>query len=270
MNRNIVKIFINVAILFLLFNSHLGFGQVNVLGRPGHVMTPSADWTDENNFGLNVSYLPENHAINFFMGDYFREIIYGFRLGFTDFLELNFNITYLPDRDRIGIGDRHADVRLRILKENEKFPALVLILTPPGSAANFLSHNALVATKHFDVGIGDFSFTLGYSLPYMFEVSRGIGSNLLGDRSLALVSKKDLNIRYLNGLFSAFVWTPYSWLGIMGEYDGSALNGGLFLKYKELAVIQLNAYSFREIGGSFGLSFPLNFDMKELRKYEKR
>lgn len=244
--------------------------QVNVLGKPGYIMVPSARWDVERPFGLSASYIPQAYAVNYFMKAYYDELIYGVRLGITDFLEFNLNITYLPDRERIGIGDRHADIRLRLLKEKKLRPDLVLIASPPGTAANYLAHNVLVATKNLDLkSYGALSYTLGYSLPYALgNAPKGKNSQVI-DKGFGFYSKESLRIRYLNGFFSALSYQPFPWMGLMAEYDGEDFHGGFFLKYKTIGSVQLNAYGLETLGGSFNLSFPLNFEMRELRRYGK-
>jgi hypothetical protein len=256
------------AFFFVMVFSFESPGQVNVLGKPGHIMTPSAKWNTDRQLGIGISYIPREYAINYFMGKYDTELIYGVRVGLTDFLEFNLNITYLPNVERIGIGDRHADIRLRVLKEEGVIPGLVLILSPPGSVSDFLGHNVLVATKSIKFPLlGGLDVTGGYSLPYILS-SYPPNRNLI-DKGFAFYSRSALNMRYLNGFFSAISWRPFSWVGLMAEYDGEDMHGGIFIQFKEFGSIQMNAYDFKTLGASVNLSFPLHFELRELRKYGK-
>lgn len=267
--KSILKVWL--AFFCFLFIPFIGQAQVNVLGKAGHIMTPSAKWQTDRQLGFSVAYIPQSHAINRFMKDYYSEVIFGLRLGLTDFLEVNLNITQLPDRDRIGIGDRHADLRLRLFKEKKLMPDLVLILSPPGSVSDYLGHNVIVASKSItDTGIGSFDYTLGYGLPYVLD-SYPNNRRFLGitGQSYKFYSKSARNIRYLNGVFTALTWKPISWLGLMVEYDGEDIHGGLLLKLKEVGSIQVNAYDFKNLGAAFNLSFPLQFESRELRRYGK-
>lgn len=128
--------------------------QVNVLGKPGQVLTPSAQWDTLRQVGVTFAFIPDSYAINNFIKVHRGpEHIYGVRLPITGFLEVNLNFTRKPKiPDRIGVGDRHIDIRVHLLKEKTVLPSLVLVLTPPEGVSTYLAQDLIVATKNVDLG----------------------------------------------------------------------------------------------------------------------
>ncbi len=247
------------------------YAQVNILGKPGHVMTPSAYWKEEKHFGMSFAYIPSPYAINAFMGTLdHSENIYSFRAALTDFLEVNLNITRIPAlADSIGIGDRHLDIRLKLLKEKELLPALSVIISPPGSVAPHISHDVLVASKSFEMGsLGNLALTAGYGLPFYFgRVSKNSGSGIW-DR-LSVARKSETGNNYLNGFFGAALWHPWDFLGLMAEHDSRNINVGAVVKLNDWLLLQAHSYELKQLGFSIALQVPLDFEPKELRSYGK-
>lgn len=257
--------------LFLVWWPFAGYAQVNVMGKPGHIMTPSAYWQEGKHFGASFAYIPAPYAINRFMGTLeHTENIYSFRLALTDFIEVNLNITRIPAlSDSIGIGDRHLDVRIMLLREKKRWPALSLILSPPGSRAPHISHDVLVASKKFDTATaGQVSLTAGYGLPFYLErASKGSGSKIWDKYPLKRKSESGNN--YLNGFFGAVLWHPWEFLGFMIEHDSRSLNAGAVVKVKDWLLLQGHSYEGKKAGFSVAIQVPLDYEPKELRSYDK-
>jgi len=240
--------------------------QVNIMGKPGYMATPSADWFDAKPLGFTFSYIPNeyslfnrtstNNTINF----------YNLRASFTSFMEVNLSIAYRPQMaDKIGVGDRQLDFRFRLLQEKEFWPAIVLGWTPPGSMSPILAHDYLTATKHFNTGIGNFSATAGYGSPYVFI--RKQGGNFLDLH----IQKKDeiLGAKYLTGFYAGFSYMPLSYGGVMLEYDTQTFNAGAFIKIKDWLYLQAYTFEGKKIAFTTSVNFSLNFAPKPLRRYEK-
>ena len=236
--------------------------QVNLLGKPGYVMVPSAEWESEQGFTLFAGYLPVESTIN--TSSYFNYdgIYYGGRVGLTSFLEVSLNITYHFGKERVGIGDRQMDARLRLRKESKNFPAVAVILSVPVESNNLIAYNALSLTKNFRLlGKTTLQLTGGYGSTYFLGTPYG--------RSLDFYPKRDVGNRYLNGFFGGMSWKPVPWLGILADYDSRALNAGLWLGYKDRVGVQLYGYGMKHFGGSAYLRIPLNQESRELRRYRK-
>lgn len=249
-----------------LEKGHLA-AQVNALGKPGLIMIPNTDWMEQQ-LGLSFSYIPQAYAINGFMNSYHDEHLYSVRAGITDWMEIYLNVTRLPAlSDRIGIGDRHMDFRFRLLKEDTYGFSAVLILSPPGSYNQFLHHDALILGKKIPLGKdGTLSLSGGYGLPYILKSPFAEGISGL---ELGFISKKENDIRYLNGFFGGLSWSWKELLGLQAEYDSRSFNAGFFLRPRPWILLQGHTFEGKEWGGTVSLHFPLDHLPKELRSHEK-
>ncbi|WP_158860001.1 YjbH domain-containing protein [Lunatibacter salilacus] len=255
-----------LLVLWVGFKSPV-FSQVNVLGKPGHVLTPSAQWDTLRQVGFSFGTIPESYSINNFMKRHVGpEHIYGVKLPITGFMEVNINFTRKPElANRIGVGDRHIDVRLHLLKERKILPSVVLVLTPPEGESTFLSQDLLVATKNVLLGTaGTLQISGGFSSPNFYRVSK-TGS---GD-SRGFARKTSLGNNYLNGFFGSLQWQPWEFMGLIVEHDSQKINTGMFVHWKERFYLQGNLIDNREIGITTSVRFPLDFSPFELRRYAK-
>ena len=254
--------------LLCVLCSSLCMGQVNFLGKPGYIGSPSAEWQEERQLGLSFSYLPQQYSIFYSPEEVNTVYFYNARLGFTSFMEVHITVAHRPlMRDKIGVGDRQLDFRFRLLKEKKYTPSLVLGWTPPGSVSPVMSHDFLVATKHFDFFLGELEITAGYASPYVFlknQSNKGIWDYLV------LKPKGQLpNGSYLSGFFSGLSWKPFKLGGVMLEYDTQTYNYGAFIQPFEWLILQGDSYEGKEYAFHFSLQFPLNFAPRTLRRYEK-
>lgn len=241
-------------------------GQVNFLGKPGYIATPSAEWMEERPLGLSFSYLPDEYSIFNTPGD--RNIVhfYNARMTFASFMEMNVSIAHRPlMSDKIGVGDRQLDFRFRLIKEKKYFPAIVLGWTPPGSVSPVMAHDYVVATKNFYTGFGRISLSGGYGSPYI--IKRKSGGDAL---DLEVMKKIDFQGgKYLTGFFGGITYEPFSFAGVMLEYDTQTLNAGAYLKPLPWLLLQGHTFEGKEFGFSVSGNFPLNFAPRVLRRYEK-
>ena len=265
--------FMKKTIYFSLFVSLLFgvnaelFGQRNVVGKPGQVMTPSAQWDTLRQVGVSFGYIPENYSINNFMTRHIGpEHIYGISLPITRFLEVNLNFTRKPEMKRIGVGDRHIDLRIQLLKERIFLPSVVLIVTPPEGYSTYLSQDLLVATKNISLGnAGKIRLSGGYSSPYFYRTRVRDSAGQKG-----FVRKNVIGNDYLNGFFGSLQWQPWEFLGLMVEHDTQRINTGMFVQWKERVILQGNLFGNRELGVTGSVRFPLDFAPYELRRYSKK
>ncbi|CAM4352950.1 YjbH domain-containing protein [Gillisia limnaea] len=252
--------------LFIMLVFTKSQAQVNIMGKPGAMTTPSADWLEGKPLGFTFSYIPTEYSLFKSPSDKNTINFYNVRASITSFMEVNLSIAYRPQiADKIGVGDRQLDFRFRILNEKEFWPALVLGWTPPGSISPILAHDYLVATKHFNTSIGNFSATAGYGSPYVFV--RNKGGNFLDLK----IKKKDeiLGAKYLTGFYGAFSYMPVNFGGVMLEYDTQTINAGAFIKIKDWLYLQAYSFEAKEIAFTTSVNFSLDFAPKTLRSYEK-
>lgn len=252
----------------LLFSEHQAKAQVNVVGKPGAVLSPSAEWDSLHSLAFTFSYIPQAHAINNFMPQRrYTENIYSVSVPLTDFIRVNFNLTRLPEiPDRIGIGDRHMDVSFRLLKESELLPSLVLVISPSLGVANFMSQDLLVASKGRDLGhFGRVVGSVGYALPYM------IGRPPFPERydlpdTFGFHRKKDMDNHYLVGFFGSVKWQPRDFVALMVEHDSQKWNMGLMLRWKEYLSVQGHLLNGRDPAFTLGTRIPLDSAPFEMRR----
>jgi hypothetical protein len=267
-----IKIRLFIPCLFV-FGFCLSTGQllaqINILGKPGYILTPASRWDEEKPQGIiGLAYIPQEYAVNLFMNRYYDELMMHATVDLTPFLRFTFNLTYLPEiPERIGVGDRHIDLSIRLWKERKVLPSLTLIFTPPIGVADFLSYNLAVASKQIGwAGRKQLEFSAGYGLKYRY-----FNASMASSRGLkpGFYSRMDWNDHYLNGFFAGAKFMPIPWMGFTSEFDTRDFNGGVFLTIAKKLTLQLTAYGFDRIGGMFHLQLPLTYKPRELRRYGK-
>ncbi|MDT0650325.1 YjbH domain-containing protein [Autumnicola edwardsiae] len=270
MNRKKL-IFLLPGLLLVNFS----FSQVNFLGKPGYISTPSASWQEERQLGITFSHLPGDYSVFKPAREENKVNLYSVRAGFTSFMEVNLSIAYRPLlAERIGVGDRQLDFRFRLFKETENRPAIVLGWTPPGSVSPVLAHDYLVATKNLETQIGKFNFSLGWGSPYLFFIDKEKDGFF---NSLQVVKKSELSEKkprfnqndYLDGFFGGFSYMPVDFGGLTFEYDTATFNAGVFIKAWEWLYLQAYTFEGKAWAYTFSTQFKLDFSPKALRQYEK-
>ncbi|MDT0642315.1 YjbH domain-containing protein [Zunongwangia sp. F363] len=260
-----------INIKFYLFLLLLVFvpqcrGQVNILGKEGYMLIPSAGWKENRQLAFSFAYLPWEYSV--FKPESEKNTVnfYSASVRFASFMEAGISVAYRPRMpENIGVGDRQLDLRFRILKETKTRPALVLGWTPPGSASPVLAHDYLVATKQFKSALGDFEVTAGYASPYVFPRKKN-GKNYF---DLEVIKKDDLRSgQYLSGFFGGITYKPVRFGGLMLEYDTRNFNAGAFIKPFEWLLLQAYSLEAKAFAFSISTSFRLDFAPNTLRRYE--
>jgi hypothetical protein len=232
------------------------------MGKPGYVLVPSAEWEPDPGFSLFAGYLPVASTINSSIYFNYDGLYYGGRVGLTSFLEVSLNLTFHLQKDFVGIGERQADVRFLLKKESKYLPAVALILSAPVKSNNLIAYNALSLTKNLRLrGKSTLQLTGGYGSPYFLGTPYG--------RSLGFYPKREVGNEYLNGFFGGMSWKPWSWLGLLADYDSRDFNAGIWLGYKDRVGVQLHLYGMENLGGSAYFRIPLKQEHRELRRYRK-
>ncbi|WP_232224016.1 YjbH domain-containing protein [Gillisia sp. CAL575] len=243
--------------------------QVNIMGKPGYMTTPSADWMEGKPLGFTFSYVPNEYSLFKSALDKNTINFYNVRASLTSFMEVNLSIAYRPEiSDKIGVGDRQLDFRFRLLKEKEIWPSIVLGWTPPGSRLPILAHDYLVLTKNVQAIGGNWKFSAGFGSPYVFT-RKGNEDNTFW-KSLKVQDRKEIyGNDYLYGFFSAVSYSPFKYGGLMLEYDSKTLNAGAYFALKDWLYLQAYTFEGKKIGFTTSLNFSLDFGPKTLRRYEK-
>ncbi|GAB2989337.1 hypothetical protein GCM10027284_02320 [Cyclobacterium sediminis] len=242
--------------------------QINVLAKPGYIMTPNAQWKSGNELSLGFSYVPKSYAINHFVGDYYTENIYGVGVRLAHFMEVYLNITRVGERaGDIGIGDRHVSFRFQLLAEEKRGISAVLLVSAPFGTNHHLNHDALLLEKTGKLSPSvRIRLTGGYALPFVVSIPTGEGDRSL---SILLKSKEQANIRYLSGFFGGLSFDWKEKAGFSLDHDGNTLNAGVFVKPLPWLQLQGHTFECKELGFNFSLHFPLSVAPKEMRVDEK-
>lgn len=267
----LVKICVQIFLCWLIFIISLSqvAGQINVLGKPGYILTPSSSWESAEPQGtIGLAYIPSKYAVKPFYGSYYEELMLHATVDFTSFLRFTVNLTYLPEiPDRMGIGDRHVDLSLRLWKERKILPSLTLILTPPVGVSDPLSYNVIVSSKQFIWnGRKQIEVSAGYGLSIKYLNSKNARNQGL---STGFYPRAKFNEHYLNGFFAGTKFMPFEWGGITAEFDSKDFNSGLFVIIAKKLSVQMSAYGFEHFGGMLHLQLPLIYKPRELRTNEK-
>ena len=248
-------------------------GQINFLGKPGVMTTPSASWEEDRQLGISFSYIPreysgtimqtrtvplEKNTLNF----------YNARVTITSFMEAYLSVAYRPlIAEKIGVGDRQLDFRFRLLKEKKYLPSLVLGWTPPGSVSPVMAHDYLAATKNIKSSVGNFRITTGYGSPWVFPKNRdykGVWDYLRVEEK-SFFNKAD----YLSGFFGSITYSPVDFGGVMIEYNTNTVNAGAYLILWDWLHFQGYAFEGKKAAFQIAGHFPLDFSPFALRKHEK-
>ena len=238
------------------------YAQYNVLGKPGYILAPSASEIKES-LSLGITYMPENIVFRGERASPEGEHVYHAGVSLTDFFQVNLNITYAIRQPRNGIGDRHIDFRIQLLKERKNFPALVLIAVPPGASTNFLAHNALIAGKQFAGDLVEVS--AGYGLPYNI----GGRAVTVASSPLEIYDKREKGYWYLIGGFAGVAVKPAEWLRVSADITNRGPAAGVGLNLKKILFGQVTWLGGNRFGYCFKTNIRLDREPPELRKVRK-
>ena len=176
-------------------------------GTTGLLNIPTAAMQEDGTFSAGGNFLPASFTpstFSYHTGNYY------FNICFLPFLEVTYKMTLIKSRYTDGgytEQDRSFGVRLRLLKEQQYLPALVLggndIYTSGGSVNQYFGSMYAVATK-----------TLAWK-ENRLGVSIGYGPDLFGKGQL-------------QGVFGGLSYSPsfLKHLELMVDYDTHVFNAG--------------------------------------------
>ena len=201
-----------VIVLLVLWRSGVVSAQTpsSVMGYSGLVVTPTARILEDGQLSANVSRIPKLYADNY--KPYVRTC-YVAAMGFMPFMEATMGFIR-PDNFQGGVGDRTVSVRLRLLREQRRAPAITIGFhdffaveefdLEPADAQHFTS-SYIVMTKNIHMFQ---SATIGFTIGY--------GSNWLPSSD-----------NQLNGMFGGVEFSPFDRFQLLLEHDSIHTNAGM-------------------------------------------
>ncbi|MDG1277489.1 MAG: hypothetical protein P8O16_09430 [Algoriphagus sp.] len=252
--------FIFLLSLFL-FNLESSFAQYNILGKPGLVKIPRPTLNEaRENISFQLAYLPESYSINNFMGKSSNELFYSVKLNVTNWLLINFVLTRPTDIPRIGIGDRHLDLQLFLLKQEKHVVNLSVILSPP-LAASFIDHNSIFISRVFSISetiklepILGYGFTSNFRKPpenFNYENS-----------GYQWIPKSEFGNYYLSGVFGGLQANYKEKVFLSAEYDSKFINISSSITLFKRFFINANLMDFNALSGQVGYKVFLDKSLK--------
>lgn len=185
-------------------------------GHSGLILTPTATMAPDGHvtFGMhhmNGETLPQ--SITFFqLPDTYNRRIYYARVGFLPFLELTIRLTRYEDFPRTqAIGDRFIGIRLRLVRERDHYPAVVIGSNDIYGTRLYHSLYAVASKTIFtsDKLISHINAHIGYASTHLkarYYFLKGIfgGLDVAISENITLLFEHDS--RYYNGGVKLSIW----------------------------------------------------------------
>lgn len=229
-----------IFLLFILLQT-LSYSQ-NLEGMEGLFFIPSAEISQDAKVTIGVNYLDKNlisfggfknNATNYFLS-----------LNFLPFIESSLRITRLnglPSINNQAIGDRTANIKIRLFEESNNQPAIAfgihdLFTVFGGEGAVHNNACYLVVTKNFklDMFLSNIDITIGYGSDLM----RAANNNFVG-------------------VFCGLTFRLFEYFDLILEYDSKRVNGGLKAKFFNHFNLLVGSLDFKNVSGGISYSFQL-------------
>ena len=211
----------------------------SALGYSGLMLVPVADIAPDGQVSAGVSRIPMLYATDWWPN---RRTVFWGRIGFLPFLEAG-GMFVRPDDYTWGFGDRSVYIKVQLLKEKGRRPALAIgtqdffaIKQLKWETATVQHFGALylVASRHDTLRGVPLHFHLGY------------GPDWLVARTKMLV-----------GLFGGVTWTPHRYVTLLAEYDAERFNAGFRFHPLPLLQAQLAWWKMRELTATLAFHVDL-------------
>lgn len=221
--------YVSLLIIFLLLTFSQESKSQSLTGNTGLLLAPTAEMQKDGTFILGTSYFNKQYLT---YGDYQYNAMAGYvNLTFLPFIELSFRYTYRfqeISRETKYFPDRMPSVRVRVMKEKENLPAIVVGIhdfTSTKGGGHF-SAKYLVATKTIPIPSQNLKVkgTIGYGIDY---------------RSIKVLNSRNGNFK---GLFGGvqIEHSKIKNLSFMLEHDTQYINcGARFILFKNIQFISL-------------------------------
>ena len=196
-----------IVILLFLTSLQVFAEKSNLVGNSGLILVPTGYILQDSHCRFGYGQLPWPYTY-IEQGEH-DELFYNASIAFLPFLELMFGIVN-PLGKEWGIGDRTASIRVQVLKEGQRKPALVIGTQDPFGVvaqdwAQQMNTLYFVASKSF-------------LLPYAKKVSVHYGHG---------VDWLKAGVHYLQGPFGGVEWNATPYTSLLAEYDGDKVNLGI-------------------------------------------
>lgn len=136
-------------------------------------------------------------------------------VGFLPFLEVGLRLTRGVDVPRQAIGDRMVSVRLRVLKEGARTPAIVVGVHDIAGTRYFHAEYIL-ASKQVPTPVGRVGLHAGYGGDWSSVPARA---------------------HQFVGGFGGISYSPRPWATLMAEHDAERVNAGVRLRVGRLSFL---------------------------------
>jgi len=227
------------AILFILLSPMPVSSQnASLFGYTGLMLVPSAEIADDGEITGGVSRIPMLYS-NWWPN---RRTVFWGRIGFLPFLEAG-GMFVRPDHYGGGFGDRSVYIKVQLLKEKGRRPALAIgtqdffaikQLKWETATAQHFGALYLVASRHDTLRGVPLHFHLGY------------GPDWLVARTKMLV-----------GLFGGVTYSPHRYVTLLAEYDAVCFNAGLRLQPTPFLQAHIGWWKLRELTANLALTVHL-------------
>ena len=209
-----IVVFLVLLLLFSAPGPGPGFlfaQNASVYGYSGLMLVPSAEVSGDGQLACGISRTPELYA----NWRRLRRTVFWARIGFLPFLEAG-GMFVRPDHYvNAGFGDRSLYLRLQLLRERGRGPAVAV------GAQDFFSlkgiHWATSTKQHF--GAVYLVASKRVTLKKMpLQLHLGYGPDWTVAKTKLLV-----------GPFGGLQLTPHRWASLLAEYDAKSFNAGFRL-----------------------------------------
>ena len=246
----IVRIFILLAALVLFFIeaafSQADISNYSLFGNYGLIETPTARFGSDKDISLSVSYMPEKHRVLIAKPLASPELHYNLDLIFLPFLEITGTlIRPLNIKEQAwGIGDRGIKMRLRLLQESEKLPAIVIGVHDPAGANTNNGAVYIVISKK--MSITD-KIIIDSHLGFGFDITKEFWES-----TTLFMERGDKNISRLTGLFGG-IHIKYKNISLLSEYDTNRINCGVAFSINKYLNVRVVSIDFNSIAYGIGI-----------------
>ncbi|HHH49826.1 MAG TPA: hypothetical protein ENK52_02475, partial [Saprospiraceae bacterium] len=232
-----------LIILFTLLSySNSLFGQENqwpadlsLMGNAGFIVSPTANISADRYISVGLHLVHEKAGYtSYSKQEQSAEQVLFTTIGFLPFMEVTLRLTKpfgkQEPRGKYGLGDRSIFLRMQVLKEKEKLPAITIAAHDLFSTVSFFNTVYIVGSKHFELGAN-----------FIAHTSLGYGTRL-----------RETRAEYLQGIFGG-VSIQWKNLQAIFEYDANQFNTGLKCHLWKKVFLQASALDMKYLSGGLAL-----------------
>ena len=207
--------------------------NISLLGYSGLLYTPSAYIAEWGEIYAGLTHYDKEVAFTFDAGKR-NERSFVTNIGFLPFAEFSLRLTkpYNSKGEHYGIGDRSISGRVRLMKEKQHLPAVVIGVNDLGTESSFFNTSYVVLSKRIPYKTLFINGNLGYGFK-LNEARR----------------------HYLQEFFGG-VQVTWKSIDLITEYDTDQWNMGLGYTYKRFFYAKVALISMQHL--SFNVGFQFN------------